>query len=98
MADPQISHSSDQQQFVATSAGEHLGRLEYERRGDVVALRHTVVEPAAEGRGVGSALVRTALDWIRAEGRKVDPVCPFVAAWIERHPDYADLVIREASQ
>ncbi|MGC0273531.1 GNAT family N-acetyltransferase [Pseudactinotalea sp. Z1739] len=97
MADPQISHSSDQQQFVATAGGEHLGRLEYERRADVVALRHTLVEPAAEGRGVGSALARTALDWIRAEGRRVDPVCPFVAAWIERHPDYADLVVSEGS-
>lgn len=98
MADPQIAHSPDQQQFVATSGGEHLGRLEYEHRGDVVALRHTVVEPAAEGRGVGSALARSALDWIRAKDLKVDPVCPFVAAWIERHPDYTDLVISEESQ
>src|SRR5690606_17493780 len=54
---------------------------------------HTVVETAAEGRGVGSALARTALDAARAEGLRVVPQCPFIAAYIARHPDYADLVV-----
>ena len=45
-----------------------------------------------EARDVGSVLVRGALDDIRAAGRTVRPLCPFVRAWIDRHPEYADLV------
>ena len=52
------------------------------------------VEPKWEGHGVGSALVQGALEDIRARGLKVRPLCPFVAAYIERHPEYGDLVQR----
>ena len=72
--------------------GELLGTARYERREDVVVLTHTEVDPAAEGKGVGSALARAALDGARAAGLRVVPQCPFIATWIERHPDYADLV------
>ncbi|WP_030919535.1 GNAT family N-acetyltransferase [Streptosporangium amethystogenes] len=78
--------------FVATVDGRHAGRLELVRRDGVVVYPHTKVEPAYEGNGVGSALVRTALDAARAEGAKVVPLCWFVREWIDRHPDYADLV------
>lgn len=71
--------------------GEVAGYAEYRRREGVVTFTHTVVDPAYEGRGVGSALVRGALDAVRAEGARVLAQCPFVRAWIERHPDYADL-------
>jgi len=53
---------------------------------------HTVVEPEFEGRGVGGRLARGALDLIRSSGSRVVPLCTFMAAYIERHPDYADLV------
>ena len=54
---------------------------------------HTEVEDRFEGQGVGSALARFALDDVRAAGtRKVLPLCPFIKGWIEKHPDYADLV------
>jgi predicted GNAT family acetyltransferase len=53
---------------------------------------HTEVEPEWEGRGVGSELVRGALDDVRARGLKVRPLCPFVRAFIERHSEYLDLV------
>jgi predicted GNAT family acetyltransferase len=55
------------------------------------------VAPEFEGEGVGSALVRTALDDWRKEGRRVLPLCPFAKGWIERHPEYADLVSRPRS-
>ena len=71
--------------------GEVAGYAEYTRRPGVVTFTHTVVEDAYEGRGVGSALVRGALDAVRAEGSRVVPVCPFVRSYIERHPEYADL-------
>jgi hypothetical protein len=53
---------------------------------------HTVVLPAFEGRGVGSALARGALDDVRASGRTLVAQCPFIRGYIERQPEYADLV------
>jgi predicted GNAT family acetyltransferase len=53
---------------------------------------HTEVPPAFEGRGIGGRLVKTALDDARRDGRRVVPKCPFVRSYIERHPEYADLV------
>jgi predicted GNAT family acetyltransferase len=69
-----------------------IAELQYDRRPGVIVLIHTEVPEAAEGHGVGQALVRHALDAARAEGLKVVARCPFVAAWIARHPEYADLV------
>ena len=53
-----------------------------------VVFEHTVVPAEAEGLGVGGALVRTALDWARAERLDVTPQCSFVRAWLTRHPDH----------
>ena len=62
------------------------------RIGDgAITFTHTVVPPAIEGHGVGSRLVKTALADARARGLKVVAQCAFVAAYIERHPEYADL-------
>lgn len=56
-----------------------------------IVFTHTEVPEEAEGHGVGDALARFALDDVRARGLKVVPLCPFIAAWIERHPDYKAL-------
>jgi predicted GNAT family acetyltransferase len=53
---------------------------------------HTEVDPEFEGSGLGGKLVAGALDDVRAQGRRVQPLCPFVAKYIARHPEYADLV------
>ena len=58
-------------------------------------LLHTEVLPSFEGKGLGARLVAGALDDIRARGLRVVPFCPFVRAYIRRHPDYADLVVRD---
>ena len=68
--------------------------LTYVRRDDEVVLEHTVVPEAVERRGVGSALVRAALDWASAEGLAVVPQCSFVRGWIERHPDEVPVEVR----
>jgi predicted GNAT family acetyltransferase len=78
--------------YEAYLDGERVGQLGYGRRGGVVTAIHTEVEPAAEGKGVGGRLARALLDDARAAGERVVPLCPFVKGWIERHPDYADLV------
>jgi uncharacterized protein len=53
---------------------------------------HTEIDPAYEGKGLGSVLIRGALDDVRSRGRAVLPVCPFVRSFVERHPDYLALV------
>jgi predicted GNAT family acetyltransferase len=53
---------------------------------------HTEVQPEAEGKGVASELIRRALDDVRRRGLSAVPLCPFVRAFIARHPDYQDLV------
>jgi predicted GNAT family acetyltransferase len=69
-----------------------LGLAAYQRRGDTFVFHHTEVDPDAGQSGLGSTLVRAALDEVRSQGGSVVPSCSFVAGWIERHPDYADLV------
>jgi len=65
---------------------------EYRLTAGRIIFIHTVVGPDHEGRGFGGRLARGALDDARARGLRVTPRCPFIAAWIERHPEYADLV------
>jgi uncharacterized protein len=70
--------------------GEVLGFVRYRREPGAVALVHTDVDPALEGQGLGSVLVKGALDDLRRRGLRVVPVCPFVRAYLRRHPEDAD--------
>lgn len=72
--------------------GELLAQLDYHLTGDRIALVHAETAPAHLGRGLAGRVTRFALDDARARGRSVAPRCPFVADWIARHPDYADLI------
>jgi predicted GNAT family acetyltransferase len=60
--------------------------------GDQIVFSHTETEPGFEGRGAASALTRFALDDARRRGLSVVPHCQFMAGWIERHPEYGDVV------
>lgn len=66
----------------------HMAYEVFERFPGGIAYVHTVVPKALEGRGVGSRLVRHVLDYAVAQGLKVRPDCPFVKAYIDRHPEY----------
>lgn len=88
-----VRHDPARQRFVATVADVDA-ELDYEQHGQVLRLTHTGVPPAISGRGVGSELVRTALDYARAKGLRVIPSCSYAAAFIERHPEYTDLVTK----
>jgi predicted GNAT family acetyltransferase len=72
----------------------HVASLQYTVAGHVLALLHTEIPDALRGSGVASTLAQTALDWARDHHLKVDVVCPFVAAFLETHPEYSDLVLR----
>lgn len=80
-----------EQEFTLETDGERAVAA-YQREGDTIVFTHTVVPPRVEGRGVGSRLIRSALDSARDRGLKVIAQCPFVAAYIDRHPGYRDLL------
>jgi len=82
----------ERSRYEVTVDGQLAGHADYRDDGDVRVFVHTEVDDAYEGHGVGSALARAALDDVRASGRSLVPRCPFIRAYIERHPDYADLV------
>ena len=72
----------------------YLATEHYRLDGNVITFVHTEVPKELGGKGVGSKLVQGALDQVRAAGLKLIPECPFVKAWLEKHPDYADLLKR----
>ena len=81
--------------YEVTVDGELAGFSEYRDTEGARVFTHTEVFDAYEGKGVGSALARGALDDVRARGRRLVALCPFIAAFLERHDEYADLVDAE---
>jgi predicted GNAT family acetyltransferase len=79
------------QRFEATVDGQ-LSVLEYRIDGKTLVLRHTEVPRALSGHGIAAALTKYAMDCARERGIDVVPKCVYAAAWIKRHPEYADLV------
>lgn len=93
MADVQVTDNPHESRWEAHVDGELAGFAAYTTTDDLITFTHTEVSDAFEGQGVGSALARGALDAVRADGsRKVLPRCPFIRGWIDKHPDYQDLV------
>jgi len=78
--------------YEVTVDGRQAGFVTYRLSPGVIAFLHAEVDPELEGNGIGSRLVADALDDARVRGLRVRPVCPFVAAYIQLHPGYADLV------
>ena len=75
--------------------GRRVGLLAYRQRQNRIAFTHTEVSPGCEGRGFGSRLAAGALDDARRQGLVVVPICPFISGYIQRHPEYRDLVAPE---
>ncbi|PRY54030.1 hypothetical protein BCF74_12644 [Knoellia remsis] len=93
MADVTVTNNTDENRYEARLGDELAGVAEYQLTDELIVFTHTEVEPKFEGKGIGSALAQFALDDVRDAGtRKVLPLCPFIKAWIGRHPDYIPLV------
>ena len=98
-AEPTVVRRPEDRRYVLLLDDEPAGEIVYrERGGDVVAFLHTEVFPHVQRRGLGTALVVAALDDARARGQRVVPICPFVDAYIRRHPEYADLVVDDPAR
>jgi predicted GNAT family acetyltransferase len=86
-----VRHNPDQYRYeLDTGAGAALAF--YRLSDGVMTFTHTEVPIALRGHGLGSKMMQGVLDDVRARGMKVVPRCPFVADYIERHPQYADLL------
>jgi predicted GNAT family acetyltransferase len=87
-----VVDNPDKARYEAYVGDELAGFATYRARPGTVVLVHTEVDDAFEGRGVGGRLAAGALDDLRARGVKVEPLCPFIARYIQRHPEFSDLV------
>lgn len=87
----EVIRNESASRFEATVEGR-LSIADYSLQGGVMVMPHTVVPPQLQGRGIAAELVRTALDWARREGLKVQPLCSYVAAYMRRHPETQDLL------
>jgi predicted GNAT family acetyltransferase len=89
---PKVINDPDRSVYeILTDEGETAGYSAYRLEDDRVVFLHTELEMEFEGRGLGSALVRGALEDVRARGLKVVPRCPFVREYLERHLEYDGL-------
>lgn len=91
MSDVRVTDNRQAERYEAKT-GDGLAFAAYRPAGHALMFTHTEVPEGVEGQGIGSSLVKYALDDVRARGLKVIPACQFVAAYIERHPEYQDLV------
>jgi predicted GNAT family acetyltransferase len=92
MAEVDVQHRESTRRFT-TRTPTGLAYISYARPDEqTFDLQHTVVPEADRGQGVGGALVRAAVGHARKQGAKIIPTCPFVKAWLERHPEQRDVV------
>ncbi len=91
MSNAEVTNNTELSRYEAHIDGELAGFAEYHLRSSSIVFTHT--EVLVPGQRVGGAIVRQSLDQIRAAGvYDVIPECPFYKAWLEKHPDYAELV------
>jgi predicted GNAT family acetyltransferase len=95
VVEPEIRNDATAQRYIASVDGSDAGFSAYLRARGRIAFMHTEVDDAFEGQGIGGKIASFALDEARAEGLEVLPICPFVRGYIERHPEYVDLVPEE---
>ena len=93
-ADTQVTVTDNpgEQRFEIRLGGTVVGRAHYRPEGDALAFTHTEIDDGHDGEGLGSQLVRGALEQVRARGASVLPYCPFVASYLKKQPELQDIV------
>jgi hypothetical protein len=87
-----ITNNTAENRYEIHQDGSLAGFAEYRLRDGRVIFTHTEIDPSHEGQGLGGELARGALDEVRSSGRSAVPLCPFIKAFIDKHPEYQDLV------
>lgn len=87
-----VSDNPGEHRYEVAVDGDLAGFVKYRVKPGQIALIHTEIDDRFEGRGLGGRLIAFALDDARARGLAVLPFCPFARAYIQRHPEYAELV------
>ena len=91
-----VFNDKDQERYVVAVDGDEAGFAAYHfRGGSIYFFYHTEIGDAFAGQGLGSQLARGALDDVRDQGSMVVPLCPFIAGWLKKHPEYDDLIDHE---
>ena len=90
--EPEVKDNPDKHRFEISVDGEVAGYSAYRLGDGSITYTHTEIDPKFEGKGLGSRLAKTVLDESRARGQKVYAQCPFIAGYIDRHPEYQDLL------
>lgn len=90
-----VTDAPERSRFEITVDGELAGFAEYRLRPGRVVFTHTEVDDAHQGRGLAGRLAQAALDQVRDRGLQVIPLCPYIAAYIRKHPEYVELVDAE---
>ena len=90
--DVRVENNPAESRYELYVDGKVAGIADYAVQGDRIVFPHTEIDPAKRGNGLGAMLVRGALDDVRGSGRAVVPTCWFVAAFIDEHAEYADLL------
>lgn len=92
MDDITVSDNPANRRYELHKQGAVAAWADYQLADGTIVITHTEVIPAYEGQGLASRLATFALDDVRRRGARVLPQCDYIASWIERHPDYADLL------
>jgi predicted GNAT family acetyltransferase len=92
--DVQVVDNDAKDRYEITLDGNLAGFAQYVRRGGLRYFVHTEVDPAFEGRGLGSKLASAALALAEASGEPVVPLCPFIAGYIDKHPEWERVIDR----
>lgn len=87
-----ITHDTTAERYLITVDGRDAGYADYIQGDGVRDFHHTVIDPEFRGQGLSKPLIQAALDDTRVAGDKVRPLCTAVAGFIEKHPEYRDLV------
>ncbi|MEO5840903.1 MAG: GNAT family N-acetyltransferase [Acidimicrobiales bacterium] len=91
----EVHDNPSELRFEIHDDGKLAGFAQYVRRPGRIFFVHTEIDPAFEGRGLGSQLAGAALDAVRATGEQVVPLCAFIVKYIDRHAEYGELVDHE---
>ncbi|GAA2029627.1 hypothetical protein GCM10009819_11600 [Agromyces tropicus] len=96
--DIEVVRDDEDRRYRLLLGGGEAGFAEFRLKPGQIVFFHTVIDPAFEGRGLGSRLARSVVEDAIARGERIVPRCPFIAAWLRKHPGYEDAIDWPASQ